>query len=127
MSREGHMRLKRRGELTAIDVFNVALAVLLILWTFWPGGPTAIAAMWSAGLIGLGIVVTALTTVAGSRQDAANLVFGLLALAAPVVFGFTDVANPAGAHVFVGLSVAVLSLLQMAVRTFYDHSDRAEA
>ncbi len=121
------MRLKRRGELTAIDVFSAALAVLLIVWTFAPGGQTALAGMWSASLIGLGILVTVLTTIAGSRQDAANLVLGLLALAAPVVFGFTDVANPAGAHAFVGLSVAVISLLQMAVRTFYDRPDRAAA
>ena len=119
------MRLKRRSELTAIDLFNAVLAVLLILWTFEPGGLTAMVVMWSGGLIGLGILVTVLTTVAGRRQDVVTSVLGLLTLAAPVVFGFKDFANVTGAHTFVGLGVAMISLLQLAVRTLYDQSDLA--
>ena len=121
------MRLKRKGDRTTIDLINAALGLLLILGTFASAGGASMAAMWSGGLIGLAIAVTALTTVVEGRerQDAANLVFGLLALAAPFVLEFSDIANAAGTHVFVGLIVATLTGLQMAERYLLGPPTRA--
>lgn len=92
------------------------MALLLPYWTYRYAGGVDNAVFVSASLLGLGLMVTALTRIAcdEARQDVATLILGLATLLSPLVLGFTDVSGAKGMHTFVGLIVVLLTGLRMA-------------
>jgi len=108
-----------RSKRTGADVIMAILGAVLAAAP-WAYEPTFGIATWSAGVLGLAMVATALTRVdgAGRGSDAGLLSLGVAAVLSPSLLGFWQSANVAGMHVLVGIAVAALACLQLAVRTF---------
>lgn len=121
------MRLKRLVEITPLDGFQVGLALMLAYWGHHHAvgyDPLAVASAWA---FAAAFIVTALVrlTPRTLTQDVGTLALALAALAAPFALGFTDIAGAKAPHVKIGIVVAILTGLRMAVEGQKSHADRS--
>ena len=99
--------LKQRSELTAINIINAVLAVVLFFSPWLVGYRDAQIASWNAGTCGL--VIGRLQ----EWEEWSSAALGLWTAAAPWIMGFTGSIPAMWAHVLVGLAVLALAAIEL--------------
>jgi len=106
---------KNKSEFTAINLVNTVFgfALLAAPWLFGFSGETG--ATWTAVVLGALIALVALAAAIELREweGWANVAFGVAAVVAPWLLGFSGVANAMWSHVGVGLAVAILAAVEL--------------
>jgi len=107
--------LKRRSELTAINIINAIAAAFLFVspWLFGFSGEQSPA--WNAWISGLLIAGLALAAVASLQEweEWINLALGLWVAVAPWLLGFAGITYALWTHVAVGIGVAILAAVEL--------------
>ncbi len=106
---------KNRSELTAINIVNAVLGVLLFVSPWLVGFREVQAASWNAWICGLAVLVFAAAAVADLQEweEWVNGALGLWTIAAPWILGFAGTAMAMWTHVGIGLAVAVLAAVEL--------------
>jgi hypothetical protein len=107
--------LKQRSELTAINIINAMLAVVLFFSPWLVGYRDAQIASWNAGTCGLviGLLATFAITRLQEWEEWSSAALGLWTAAAPWIMGFTGSIPAMWAHVLVGLAVLALAAIEL--------------
>lgn len=94
---------------------NLILGACLACAAFlFAGQPVA---AWNAGIVGLLIVCCSAVALYrySSWAEWSNLTLGCWAIAAPFLLGFGSVQTPMWAHVLIGICVAAIAIIQIAI------------
>lgn len=107
--------LKQRGELTAINIINAVLAVILFFSPWLVGFRDVQIATWNAGVCGLaiGLMAAFALTKLQEWEEWSNALLGLWTAAAPWVLGFAGTGAAMWSHVLVGLAVLALAAVEL--------------
>jgi len=93
------------------DIVNLLAGIALALSPWVLGFTTVTAAAWNAWLVGAAIALVALWALASFHrlEEVGNGLLGIWAVMAPWVLGFSELRSATGAHVVIGLVVALVA------------------
>jgi len=107
--------IENRAEDAVLNGLNVFLGIFLFLTPWYLALGVETAAARNALISGAAIAVVAMFALGKSYdwEEYFNLALGLWVAAAPWTFGFTDSEYAVGAHLVIGLFVAILAGVEL--------------